>query len=361
MRLVKLKRINLLYSNISEEDYPVWNDSSTYAKGDCVIVTDVEPHKVFESLVGSNTGNYPPDTCWFDLEANYPEWDKNTTYSVGDRVKVTLEKDGITPRFPQAFESLTDNNKGNYPPDDTTNWKSLDKWRDLGATNRWKMFDSLVKTQTVATNEIDVVVGFPLCDTFCLFGLEATSLEWYLYDGSYTNESNLVASGKIDNLQEPVPDWFEYFFSEIVYKQDVYVGGIPLYQNGQLRVKIKKDGTVKCGMMVIGRSYKLGETLFDARVSILDYSVKEVDEQGNATLRQGNFVKQVECDVWLYNKWIDWVRKELASVRATPVVFNFNNNSSCESLIVYGFYRDFEITIPSEPYSRCTIRVEGLI
>ena len=368
MKLIKLKSINLLYSNIDENEGSVWDNSTTYNKGDIVIVTDITPHKYYESLVDNNQNNYPPDTCWFDLEDNYPEWDKKSTYSAGDRVKVTLEKDGITPRFKQAFESLTDNNTGNYPPDDTTNWKSLDKWRELGVTNRRKMFDQYVNTQTEKTNEsgeaiIEVVVKFPYCDTFCLFGLDATSVEWYLYDGDYTNSDNLVASDTIDNLQEPVSNWYDYFYSDIVTKSDLYVGNIPIYRNGQLKVRIKKQNSVKCGLLVIGRSQYLGDTVYDAHISILDYSKKETDESGNTFLQQGVFAKEIECDFWLNTNQIDVVRKALANVRATPCVFNFSNTNQFEkeSLIVYGFYKDFDIVISDPAISKCSIRVEGLV
>ena len=368
MKLIRLKPIDLLYSNVEENEGSVWDSSTTYNKGDVVVVTDITPHRYFESLIDSNTGNYPPDTCWFDLEDNYPEWDKKTTYDAGDRVKVTLERDGITPRFPQAFESLTNDNKGNYPPEDTTNWKSLDKWRDLGATNRYRMFDQFVNTQTENTDEsgeavIEVVVSFPYCDTFCLFNLDATSVEWYLYDGAYDDPDNLVASGTIDNLQEPVGNWYDYFFSDIIMKKDLYVSNLPIYGNGQLKVVIKKQNSVRCGLLVVGRSQYLGDTLFEPHISILDYSTKEVDENGNVHLQQGVFAKEIECDIWLNTGQVDIVRKILADVRATPCVFDFSNASQPqkESLIIYGFYKDFDIIISDPVVSSCSIRVEGLV
>ena len=93
MRLVKLKDIELLYSNVSEN--------------------------------------------------LYSEWDSSTTYNTGDRVYVTKESDGTTERTPhEIYESLADNNTGNYPPDNP------DKWGFISATNRWKMFDQYVNTQT---------------------------------------------------------------------------------------------------------------------------------------------------------------------------------------------------------------------
>ena len=310
MRLVKLKDIELLYSNVSE-----------------------------------------------DL---YSEWDSSSTYNTGDRVYVTKESDGTTERTPhEIYESLADNNTGNYPPDHP------DKWGLISATNRWKMFDQYVNTQTENDTTIEVVVKFPLCDTFALFNVDAIEVDWYLYKDDYTNPDNLVTSGTID-LTESVPNWYEYFYSEIEYKNDVYVNGIPIYGTGQLKVVLKKSsGIVKCGMLCIGRERFLGLTQFDVSVSILDYSRKEVDDYGNIYLKQGRYAKKVECDFWLDTGQIDYVRRALADVRAMPAVYNINNvnlqDNIFTSLIVYGFYKNFDIIISGTKYSKCTLEIEGIV
>jgi len=310
MKLVKLKDINLIYSNISEDAYS--------------------------------------------------EYDSSATYNTGDRVYVTKESDGTTERTPhEIYESLTDNNTGNYPPDNP------DKWGRIGATNRWKMFDKYTTTQTESDSSIEVVVGFSLCDTFALFGLDATTVDWYLYDGDYTDSGNLITSGNID-LSEPVGNWYEYFYGDIEYKTEIYINNIPNYLNGQLRVVINNSAAnTKCGMLCIGREVFLGLTQYDVSTSITDYSRKKVDEWGNIYLKKGNYAKKVECDFWLDSGQVDFVRKKLADVRATPTIFNVNNDAlqdnSFSSLIVYGFYKDFNIIIPGHSYSKCSLEIEGII
>jgi len=309
MKLVKLKDIKLIYSNISEDAYS--------------------------------------------------EYSSSTTYNTGDRVYVTKESDGTTERTPhEIYESLADNNTGNYPPDNP------DKWGFISATNRWKMFDQYINTQTENNESIEVVIEFPYCDTFALFGLEANSVDWYLYDGDYNDSGNLVTSGSID-LSEPVGNWYEYFYSEIEYKPECYVNNIPIYGTGQLRLVIERPDNVKCGMVCIGREVFLGLTQYDVNISISDYSRKDIDDWGNIYLKKGNYAKKVECDFWLDTGQVDFVRKKLADVRATPTVFNVNNDAlqdnSFSSLIVYGFYKDFNIIIPGHSYSKCSLEIEGII
>ena len=365
MRLIKLKAINLIYSNVAEDEYPEWADSVTYNKGDRVKVTDKTPYKIYESLIDNNIGNYPPDSVWTELQANYAEWDKTAIYSKGDRVKVSYASDGITLLdTPTAFESLTDNNKGNYPPDDTTNWKHLNLWKEIGSTNRWAMFDEYVLSQTENNGKIEVVVDFANCDAFALFNLHASSVDWELYDGDHTNSDNLIQSESI-SLQEPVQDWYEYFYLPISYKQDVCVVPLAVLENGKLKVTINPlSGFSKCGMMTVGRSRYLGDSAFNVHIGILDWSKKETDSRGRATLKEGNFAKLIECDVWLQTTAIDIVRKVLTDVRAVPAVYNFNNDNPdavFDSLIVYGFFKDFDVILSGPAISRLSIQIEGLI
>jgi len=64
-------------------------------------------------------------------ENDFPQWAAGTTYSIGNKV-VSLTTHKI-------YESLINSNLGNNPTtDDGT------KWLDLGATTRWKAFDTKI-------------------------------------------------------------------------------------------------------------------------------------------------------------------------------------------------------------------------
>ena len=106
-------------------------------------------------------------------EALYVEWAAATTYAAGDKVYVTVESDGTTDRTPhKIYESLVSSNTGNYPPDDAT------KWLDCGATNRWAMFDNQVSSQTEGATTIEVEVAMTdWVDTVALFGLSGTKVQ----------------------------------------------------------------------------------------------------------------------------------------------------------------------------------------
>jgi hypothetical protein len=78
-------------------------------------------------------------------ETDHAEWASGDTYSIGNQVIVT------TPDIHEVYESLTDNNTDNYPPSDTTNWLKV------SATNRWKVFDKTLGSQTEGTIVADLL------------------------------------------------------------------------------------------------------------------------------------------------------------------------------------------------------------
>src|SRR6056297_1405470 len=166
IRPVTVDNTILVSSNVTEDDYAEWASGTTYADGDRVIVIGTT-HKVYESLVGSNTGNDP------------------TT-------------------------------------DDGTNWL------ELGATNRWKAFDQKISDQVENTTSIEYTFNdtSSYVTSLVLFGLEGTSatvkvtLPNYILledsntllaeDGSFLNNDNAEVYNETVSLVDnrDVDDWY---------------------------------------------------------------------------------------------------------------------------------------------------------
>ena len=103
--------------------------------------------------------------------SSYDEYASGTTYATDDNVKVSFESDGSTPRTPvEEYVSLADANTGNYPPD------SPSKWSLLGSSNRWKMFDEYVNSQTIDTGTIIVEIVSSNTNKIGLFGLHGAEV-----------------------------------------------------------------------------------------------------------------------------------------------------------------------------------------
>ena len=59
VRPTPINDANFVSSNVPENDFPEFASGTTYALGARVIVT-TGYHRIYESLVASNTGNFPP-------------------------------------------------------------------------------------------------------------------------------------------------------------------------------------------------------------------------------------------------------------------------------------------------------------
>ena len=103
IRPVAIADINLISSNIVENDYPTFSLGSTYALGDRVIVVATNVHSVYQSVVAGNNGHDP------------------------------LLDSLSTPLY----------------------------WSRVGSTKRWTMFDQSITSQSTNPSSISVTLNVP--------------------------------------------------------------------------------------------------------------------------------------------------------------------------------------------------------
>jgi hypothetical protein len=279
-------------------------------------------------------------------------WNVGTTYATGDRVYL----DTVSP--PAVYQSLTDNNTGNDPAVSTSDWVQV------GAINRYKMLDDRVSSQTERTDSITVTLSASKCDRICLLNLVGESLQVTVRSGSTVISDELI-SLRLDNQSS---SWSEYFFDEIEYRSRV-IRPIPgYYANLEVDITITAaSGTLaKCGHVILGRSRPLGLAEWGAKAGIADYSRKDTNEFGETYLLQRPYANTLDLDLWIdtdpQGLETDRVHQLLSSLRATPCIYNGNNaQTDRESLIVFGFYRDFNVVVSYATVTHCSIQIEGMI
>jgi hypothetical protein len=277
-------------------------------------------------------------------EADHAEWAVGTTYALGDRVIITTGQHKI-------YESLEAGNVGNSPPTSPT------KWVEVAPTNRWAVFDQSGGTVSqgtspvewvVTTGRVDSVAVLEIADANTVQIVGTSTLEGEVYNETYVLEDNTV-----------VGNWFEYFFSPIRKQSEVIATDIPQYQDLAIKVIIAGAGTVKAGTVIFGNSSQIGATQYGARSGIIDFSRKEVDQFGRATLVKRKFSKRMDVNLIVDNGIVDSVQALLADLRAEPVLY-IAAKDNFELLTVFGFYRDFTIDIAYQEQSFCTLEIEGL-
>ena len=293
-------------------------------------------------------------------ESAHSEYDPTHTYTAADiaanTVYVSYEDEDpyeVTDRTPhEIYKSLADANLDNYPPDNPA------KWSLIGATNRWRMFDSFVNTQTEDTTTIVVEIDASKTNSIGLFRLIGKTVTF-----TSTVDGTIKKTEIIDLDDSPVYDYYGYFFADFSYKSDIFWVYPYYYSDAVLKIEIEPyQSETKCGMCALGKSVILGKTQWNPHIGINDYSKKTTDDLGRTYLNQGNFAKRIDIDIWIENAEVDMVRRLLAGVRGLPILINANGSeTNYESLISYCFWETFEIIIPGPIRSKCTAEFQGLI
>jgi hypothetical protein len=159
----------------------------------------------------------------------------------------------------------------------------------------------------------------------------------------------------IDN--SGIANWFDWYFSPIVPKPAGTLTDLPLYGSATVRIRI--TGAFTLGELVLGSLTEIGTTGYGTQISIIDFSRKDRDTFGNAIVIRRAFANLVTYAVKVQTARVGYARDILADRRATPTVFIGSDNHP--ATVVFGFYRDFTITLAGPSSSDCSIEVEGLI
>jgi hypothetical protein len=266
-------------------------------------------------------------------------WNAATAYLEGDRAsRLSLHK---------IYQRVVAGTTATAPESDAVNWV------EVGPTNRWKMFDASVESQTEAAESI-VVVLTPgvLADQLALLNLDANSVRVQVAGTTYDQT--------IDLKSRVVRNWFDYFFEPFVYTTEVVFTGLPLRMGNVITITISKPAsTAKVGACVLGLSKVIGGAEFGASAGITDYSIKEADAFGNTTVVERAYSKRMNVSLRVAASKVDEVHRLLADYRARPLVWVGAGNLY-GALIVYGYFRSFQIVIAYPTESICALEIEGL-
>lgn len=285
----------LTYSNISEDEYPVWVSGTSYVAGQSVIYQ----HKIYEAIINNSS----------------------TT----------------TPNLDQT------------------------NWLDLGATNRYRMFDNIISSVSGQTGGIEfTLTPNQSIDSLILLNVNAATVRLVMndpIDGVVYDETKTLRSSS------EVIDYFTYFFAAIDITGDVdtvVFTDLPIKPTASITVYVDSGlSYVEVGEVVYGTKTVVGRTNYSTAIGIKSYSRKDVDEFGKVTVIKRKNSKYAEYDIDIDNSNLANVQKFFADIDSVPCVFV--GKEDMEELIVYGFYSDFKATISFPTVSKCTLRVEGLI
>ena len=290
-------------------------------------------------------------------ETSLDEWKVATVYDVGDQVYYDPDEALVF----HEFEALTAHT-GQTPAIGGTS-----DWLDLGPANNRRMFDSRTGTLTTDSEEIDVTVApGDFFDHVALVRLEGC-LTVQIIVSRGTGPSYEEFYDQTFDVTEDATAWSDYFFGDdSAIRTALTITPEIFYSDAQVRVILTgaTGSTVGLGLLLVGRGRDLGDTIESPSLGIEDYSTKETDAFGNTYLLEREYADRASVQIILPPGQVDAVRRILASYRATPALYDFNNTDADErwdSLIIFGYYEDFEVTLSYPGKSFCSLSVQSLI
>lgn len=290
-----------------------------------------------------------PDTALGEVE-----WVSGTAYAKGDEVVLVATH--------KKYRALIEIESGDLtvPSSDPL------KWQDIGATNRWAMFDAGRSNTTIGEPGEPIIVRISpgkRVDSLALVGLAASRVIIRVFqdgDLEYEREINLT--------RRTVMNWFDYFFNDFTYQEDAIFSNLPMYANAEIEVEVSYgDIAPEVKALVVCRSVDLGATIIDPTLTGTNYSrIVRDQEFGNVgRVVERRFVPTTRQKVLINQSAnADLIRQTLIDIRSTPALFSAmddnTDNPWFSSFLIYGLLKDWSLTASGKCHGSLTIDLEEL-
>ena len=281
------------------------------------------------------------------------EWTSGGSFAIDDTCMVTTTANGAAVATHLIYKSI---HIGTNTGHDPTASDGTTYWTPLYSTNRWKMFNTTVQQQTELAGGFDVVITpAAIVSGISAVNVDCESITILMVDpveGTVFNQTYSMIS------DSGITSWYAYFFTPIQRDSDLAVLGLPPYSTAVITVTFTDTGTAKCGALVLGVTQTIGISQYGASFGIMDYSTKTTDSSGNVTIDVGSFSDTADVDVLIETAQFAQIKKVLTAARSVPTVWIVEPN--VQGLIIYGYFREFNILMTNPNVSLTTLSIEGL-
>ena len=288
-------------------------------------------------------------------ENDYTEWAAATSYVVKNRVMRSVA--GVH----KNFENLIAGINASLPENETTG--ATPRWLDLGATNRWAMFDDKVGTgaRTARLLSLSVVLKPGNINSLYLgnlIGKTAVVTAKNATGGTEVYNRTVNLDGTI------IGSFYEWFFTDFAQKTDVLLSDLPNQFHGlEVTITLTADsGSVSVGVCLFGKAITLGDSKMGAGVGIISYTKKIDDGFGNITVfRPKNpNANRMSLQIMLPKERFSQVFNTLKSLDGILCVYSGAGQDGFEPFNALGFYKDFFITVEYFNHYLVALEVEGV-
>lgn len=214
-------------------------------------------------------------------------------------------------------------------------------WVDIGATNRYSMFDNKNGTQSFDNTTLDVTIT-PATLTNSLAGFNITGADAInvtvndgvsdIYDRDISMRDN---SARVD--------WYYFFFSPVVAITRFVLTDLPPVIAKDITISVTGGGDIGFGNLVLGSYLDLGETAYGSGITGVDYSIRTSDGFGGFDI-----TRRDTADVMEYKCFIDrqkslYVKNLMKSLSQTETVWIGDETDVNDAMTTFGYYSNYKI------------------
>jgi len=277
-------------------------------------------------------------------------WAAATSYTIGQQV-IRVETHRI-------YENLIAGVDATLPESSPT------RWLDVGPTNRWAVFDTLVSSQSTIVTPLTMVIRPGFFNAIALYGLDGATVSVSVKDAP----AGAVFYTKTIDLLEPPIDYYDYYFGVIRSSSKAFFKDILPQADPELTITLSAGAgiAVKAGMFAIGdlRSLMLsdgfGGTLAGAKAKPITYSYISTDVFGNTKIIRRAKATDLDIRAVVPKADADAALLTIQSVLDIPAVWIATDQTGYEGLSVFGLASG-DVTYEGPVYSTININVKGLI
>jgi hypothetical protein len=265
-------------------------------------------------------------------------WSAVTTYALADQAT----------SGEVIYQSLQAGNL-NHAVSDTA-W-----WAEVSAINKMRMFDRKIGAQTENADTIEVVVTpLQVIDVISVRNVQAATV---------TVEQSTVADGVIYSktvaMDEPVIDWFEYWFNPIELSTEAVFTDLLPYTDAAFTVTVDNTGSpAKCGELLMGQALDAGRVQAGLSDGIDDYSLIQADEFGVRDIVERDFADNMELTILVEITRSAGLKRMLTQNRARPILVIPSGQRPDSQ--VYGLAETWRRTLSYPEYDIFTLTLRGL-
>lgn len=280
------------------------------------------------------------------LEDDYAAWNAATSYSIGDRVIRTTTH--------AVYENLIAGVDATNPENAPT------RWVYVRPTNKYAMFDDVIGTSTSLASPLTVVLEPGQIGGLAMFELVGREVQIDILNapGGYS-----IYSATVDLDLSEIFSFYDFFFAEYVQRESIALTNLPVeYIDCEVTITLTGSGTVSVGVLMMGRVFNLGDTLYGATLRRQDFSKKTTDSFGYVSIVPRATRKILSANLiveYKYFTMLDRLMREMQSISAVYVATIDDN--FYDPLNVYGFVSDFRVLVEFPKFLSCSIEIEGLV